>query len=208
MPFTGKRLTDSNEDPAMIVGLPDPAATGSGSATSHAVREQYAKMFDRLTALPGWPLLIDRTHIALERAARCGFLVAVVILKDVRRASSASADFTTFISLLRDGFYGDDTVARIDGCTFVVVLNDVSNRDAVATAVDGVVEGSGIICRIGIAFGASPSDPTELIDEALQDAAPPTPTEAAPWWQGFDEVDFATEQADTRSVGAPHESMA
>jgi GGDEF domain-containing protein len=175
----------------MMVTLPDPAATGSGSATSHAVREQYAKMFDRLTELPGWPLLIDRTHIALERAARRGFLVAVVVLQDVRRTSCASPDFATFISLLRDGFYGDDTIARIDGCTFVIVLNDVSNRGAVAVAVQGVVEGAGITCRTGIAFGASPVDPTELIDEALQDAAPLPPTEAAPWWQGFDEVNLA-----------------
>jgi hypothetical protein len=192
----------------MIATLPNPAATGS--ATSHAVREQYAKMFDRLTALPGWPLLIDRTHVALERAARCGLLVAVVVLQDVRRASSASPDFATFISLLRDGFYGDDTVARIDGCTFVVVLNDVTNRDAVATAVQGVVEGSGITCRTGIAFGASPSDPTVLIDEALQAAAPPPPRplETAPWWQGVDDVEVATAPADASRVGVSHVLMA
>ena len=175
----------------MNVTLPDRVATGSGSATSPAVREQYAKLFDRLTALPGWPLLIDRTHMALERAARRGFLVAVVVLGNVRRASYASPDFATFISLLRDGFYGDDTVARIDGCTFVIVLNDVSNREAVAIAVQGVVESAGITCRTGIAFGTSPVDPTELIDEALQDAAPPPPTEAAPWWQGSDDVTLA-----------------
>ena len=191
----------------MIATLPDPAA--SGNATSHAVREQYAKMFDRLTALPGWPLLIDRTHVALERASRCGLLVAVVVLQDVRRASAASPDFATFISLLRDGFYGDDTVARIDGCTFVVVLNDVSNRDAVATAVQGVVEGAGITCRTGIAFGASPGDSTELIDEAIRDAAPPPPppTEPSPWWPGVAAVDVATAPADAR-VGVPHVVMA
>jgi hypothetical protein len=166
----------------MTVTLPEGEATGH--AASHAVREQYAKMFDRLTALPGWPLLIDRTHVALERAARHGSLVAVVVLEDVRRASSASPDFTTFISRLRDAFYGDDTVARIEGCTFVVVLNDVSDRDSVATVVQEVVVGSGITCRVGITFGVSPRDPAELIDEALQDAAPPPPPRTAePWWQ-------------------------
>lgn len=169
----------------MTATLLGPTATGNGSAMSHAAREQYAKLFDHLTTLPSWPLLIDRTHIALERAARNGLLVAVVVLNDVRRASSASPDFTTFISLLREAVYGDDTVARIDGSTFVVVLNDVFSRDAVATKVRELVDGCGITCRVGIAFDVSPRDPIELIDEALQDAAPPAPpTEAAPWWQG------------------------
>jgi GGDEF domain-containing protein len=170
----------------MTVTLPQ--AKETGRATSHAVREQYAKMFDALTGLPGWPLLIDRTHVALERAACHGSLVGVVVLDDVRRASSAGHDLTTFISLLRYAFYGDDTVARIEGCTFVVIINDVSDREAVATGVQEVVEGLGITCRIGIAFGASPRDSAELIDEALQDAAPspPPPPPAAPWWQGLD----------------------
>jgi GGDEF domain-containing protein len=165
-----------------------PTAKAAGRATSRTVREQHAKMFDPLTGLPGWPLLIDRTHIALERAASHGFLVGVVVLDDVRRAGSASPDLTKFISLLRDAFCSDDTVARIEGCTFVIVINDVSDRDAVIATVQAVVASSRIACRVGVAFGASPRHAAELIDEALQDAAPPPPppqSEAPAWWQGF-----------------------
>jgi GGDEF domain-containing protein len=153
---------------------------------SQAVREQHAKMFDPLTGLPGWPLLIDRTHIALERAACHGSLVGVVVLDDVRRISPASPDLATFISLLRDAFHSDDTVARIEGCTFVIVINDVSDRKALAVTVQGVVA-TRITCRIGMAFGASPRNSAELIDEALRNAAPSAPPQSPPsaWWQGF-----------------------
>ena len=163
-----------------------PAAKETDRATSQAVREQHAKMFDPLTGLPGWPLLIDRTHIALQRAACHGSLVGVVVLDDVHRSSSASPDFTTFVSLLRDGFYGDDTVARIEGCTFVVVINDVTDREAVTAAVEAVVAHSHISCRIGITLGTFPRDAAELIDEALQDAAPPSAPQlgTTAWWQG------------------------
>jgi GGDEF domain-containing protein len=155
-----------------------------------AVREQYAKMFDGLTGLPGEALLLDRTHVALARAACHGCEVGVVVFDEVRRASSISPDLPTFVSRLRDAFFGDDTVARIGGCTFVVVINDVSDREALATSVHEIVDGSGITCRIGIVFGASPCDPGELIDEALEAAAPPPPPPlpqvSTPWWEGVD----------------------
>jgi GGDEF domain-containing protein len=162
-----------------MVGIPAPAATPGNRAKPSAVREQYARMFDGVTGLPSWPLLIDRTHIALQRAARHDLVVAVVVLDDVRRGSSTSPDFSTFVSLLRDAVHTDDTVARIGGCTFVAVLNDVSNRDTVATTTGEIVAGFGVTCRVGIAFGAAPCDAAGLIDEAIRDAAPP-PTPPAP----------------------------
>jgi GGDEF domain-containing protein len=158
-----------------------------------AVRDQYTRMFDGLTALPGWALLIDRTHISLERARRHDLLVAVVVLSEVRRASSVSPNLASFVSFLRSSLYGDDTVSRIDGSTFVIVLNDVATHDTVAMTVQELINRSGILCRVGIAFGASPQNAAELIMEALDQATPPPPPPAAtPWWEGFD--DFASDQ--------------
>jgi GGDEF domain-containing protein len=97
------------------------------------------------------------------------------------------------VSFLRSSLYGDDTVSRIDGSTFVIVLNDVATHDTVAMTVQELINRSGILCRVGIAFGASPQNAAELIMEALDQATPPPPPPAAtPWWEGFD--DFASDQ--------------
>lgn len=152
-------------------------------ATPSRVQLQYVNLFDHATGLPGWPLLIDRTQMALARAAQNDRRVAVMVFDDVRRGSSVSADFTTCVDVLRNSVFGDDTVARIGGRTFVVVLNDVQRAETLASTAHEMVEGLGISCHIGIALGAPPCDPRELIDQARRDALPPPPPPPAPGWQ-------------------------
>jgi GGDEF domain-containing protein len=162
-----------------------PLAPTDGGVTPRIVLEQHGRMFDSATGLPTWPLLIDRVHVALQRAARHDLVAAVVVLDDVRRSSPTSPGFSTFVSLLHNAVYVDDTIARIGGRTFVVVLNDVSNRDQVATTTGEIVEGFGITCRVGMSFGAAPRDPQDLIEEAIRGCA--APASAPPPLSSFEE---------------------
>jgi GGDEF domain-containing protein len=151
-------------------------------ATPSTVRQQYVNLFDHATSLPGWSLLIDRTRMALARAARNDLTVAVVVFDDVRRGSTVSPDFNTCVAILRDSVFADDTVARIGGRTFVFVLNDVGHAETVADGVAEIVESLGVSCRIGTAFGSLPCDPEELVNQARQDALPP-PSPPVPGWE-------------------------
>lgn len=152
-----------------------------GMATPRVVHQQYMNLFDHATGLPAWPLLIDRTRMALARAARNELMVGVLVFDDVRRRSSASPDFHACVSAFRDSIFADDTVARIDGRTFVFVLNDVGNADALAGAAHEIVEALDIRCHIGMAFGAPPCDAEGLINQAREDAVPPPPPPVPGW---------------------------
>jgi GGDEF domain-containing protein len=143
--------------------------------TPALAREQYASLFDPLTQLPGWVLLLDRTRVALARAARRGPLVAVIVLEDVRRTSETSPDFTTFVGLVQHRVRPDDTVARIASRTFVVVLNDIDDRSTVSRIAQRILHGSGVSCRLGIGFGHPPDDAATLIGRAIREAGSPGP---------------------------------
>jgi GGDEF domain-containing protein len=168
-----------------LVATLTPETSVPDVSTPHRIHQQYTGLFDHATSLPTWPLLIDRTRMALERAARHDLLVGVIVLDDVRRRSSASPDFTTFVTSLRAAVFADDTVARIDGCSFVIVLNDVANADAVAGTTDEIVASLDVTCHVGLTFGALPCDPEELINRARRAALPPPPPPVPTWEDRF-----------------------
>ena len=155
------------------------------TATPRSVHQQYVNLFDHATALPGWPLLIDRTRMALARAARHDLQVGVLVFDDVTRGSSTSPDFNACVAAFRESVFPDDTVARIDGRTFVFVLNEVRDADALAEAAHLIVDALEIRCHIGMAFGALPCDPEELINRARKDAVPPPPPPVPGWEEQF-----------------------
>jgi hypothetical protein len=177
--------SDSDEEFADVSDVATKEPAEAIVATPHTVHEQHVNLFDHATSFPGWPLLIDRTQMALARSARTGLRVAVIVFDDVRRRSSLSPDFTTCVSAFRDSVFADDTVARIDGRTFVFVLNDVVDADNLAATAQEMVEGLDISCHIGMAFGSLPCDPEELINRARQDAVPPPPAPAPRWQDQF-----------------------
>jgi GGDEF domain-containing protein len=154
-----------------------------GVVTPGGVRQQYANLFDHATSLPGWPLLIDRTRMALARAARDDVLVAVVVIDDVRRRSPDSPDLLDCVAALRESVLADDTVARVSGRTFVFVLNDVVQEDEekIAASAHELVENLDISCNIGIALGSPPSDAEALINQARQSALPLPPPVVSGW---------------------------
>jgi GGDEF domain-containing protein len=166
-----------------LADMLDAATSGISerTATPSTVHQQYVNLFDHATALPGWPLLIDRTRMALARAARRDVLVGVIVFDDVTRGSSMSPDFNACVAAFRDSVFPDDTVARIDGRTFVFVLNDVDNAETLAEAAHHIVDALDIRCQIGMAFGALPCDPEELINQAREDAVPPPPPPVPGW---------------------------
>jgi GGDEF domain-containing protein len=177
-------MTDPpNEGAQHMIDVVTPLSTDDVLTTPDAVRRQHQSLFDHATALPGWPLLIDRTGMALARAARTGGTVAVVVLDDVRRRSAVSPDFTTCVAILRDSVRADETVARIGGRTFVLVLDDVVDAGAVTERVRDIVDGLDIHCQVGIALASRACDPEALVNRARQDALPPPPAPAAPGWE-------------------------
>ena len=59
-------------------------------------RVQYDALFDPITGLPQWALLVDRTEVALARALRVSCKVAVCVLDDVQADTDAHSDRGTF----------------------------------------------------------------------------------------------------------------
>jgi GGDEF domain-containing protein len=176
-------MTDPpNEGAQHMIDVVTRLSTDDVLTTPDAVHRQHQSLFDHATSLPGWPLLIDRTGMALARAARTGGTIAVVVLDDVRRRSAVSPDFTTCVAILRDSVRADETVARIGGRTFVLVLDDVGDSGAVTEGVRAIVEGLDIHCQVGIALASRACDPEALLNRARQDAVPP-PAPAAPGWE-------------------------
>jgi hypothetical protein len=123
--------------------------------------------------------------MAVARAVRTGAAAAVVVLDDVRRRSAVSPDFATCVAILRDSVLADETVARIGGRTFVLVLDDVPDRASVAARVREIVDGLDIHCQVGIALAAHPCDPEDLVNRARQDAVPPPPPPPRGWEEQY-----------------------
>jgi GGDEF domain-containing protein len=153
-------------------------ATSDGAAPRGALSE-YENLFDPMTHLPGRALLVDRIDVALARATRRGPFVAVVVLDEVRNSYEPSADFGAFVAHLRAGLRADDTIARIAGRTFVIVLNDISDQDAATRVVQRLLQSSGLMCNVGITFAAPPCDPQDLLGRALAEVDP-TSSDRAP----------------------------
>jgi GGDEF domain-containing protein len=150
----------------------------------------HQQLLDGMTKLPGPALLIDRTRVAIARAGRSQRTVAVIVFDEVRRADGHSQDFVTFVDLLRRSVRADDTVARLSGLTFVVVLNDISDPDRPARVAQRLLQSAGVQCRLGISLGTAPTSAEELLSIALREARAPlggTPEpepERKPWpWE-------------------------
>ncbi|MEK6806837.1 MAG: EAL domain-containing protein [Pseudomonadota bacterium] len=103
---------------------------------------------DALTQLPNRALLMDRLDMALEQARRNGSLVALLMLdldhfKNINDSLGHSAGdqlLRTVAARLSGCARKTDTVARMGGDEFVIVLTDVKNRDTVERIVQAMVE--------------------------------------------------------------------
>jgi GGDEF domain-containing protein len=150
-----------------------PAEAPTPNESAERVRRLRAALFDATTGLPGVVLLLDRMEIALARSDRYGPLVAVVVFDDVRGRADSEDAMLAFALHLRQGVRPDDTVARIAGRTFVLVLNDIEDREVVSRIVRRLLDPTGFETRVGFAFGSPPVTADELLGRALREVVPP-----------------------------------
>ena len=138
-------------------------------------REQYEALFDPLTGLPRWALLIDRTDVALARARRVNRKVAVFVLDDVKTSSGAAPDIERFVTKLRGNVRSDDTIARVADHTFVVVCNNIGRDKDAALVAQRLVQNTEVVCRLGISLSGDDEDASALLTSAVKQAMRTTP---------------------------------
>jgi GGDEF domain-containing protein len=139
-------------------------------AIPRAAREQYGGLFDPVTGLPGWALLLDRTRVALARAARAQRYVAVLVLHEVAWPPGRGGDFTSLATHFSACVRPDDTVARVADRTFVVVCSNIRDNGEVARIAQRLVQGAGIQCNLGKVLATFEADPEATIVRALDEA--------------------------------------
>ncbi|HKX38507.1 MAG TPA: GGDEF domain-containing protein, partial [Burkholderiales bacterium] len=153
---------------------------------------QSAAQTDPLTGLANRLLLDDRLRLALARSRRSGAHLAVLYL-DIDRFKEANDRFghsvgdallREFAARLRACLRATDTVARVGGDEFVVVLEDLAEPAYAELVAAKILEAMrapmrledrelSVTTSIGVAYGNGASDGAELLklaDGALYDA--------------------------------------
>ena len=140
----------------------------------------YTRMFDRQTGLPRWPLLLDRTAIALARAGRSDRVVGVFVIQDPRTFDGDVPEYAEIANRLQERVRPDDTVARAAHRTFVIVCNDISRDEDAAAVARRLVHGSGVLCQLGVALGTWDENAEALLRRAVKEAGPRPPCVGQP----------------------------
>jgi hypothetical protein len=131
---------------------------------------EYDRLFDRQTGLARWPLLVDRTTVALARATRCERVVAVFVIENPRAFDGSVPDLADLADQLRASVRPDDTVARAAPRTFVIVCNDIAADQDAASVARRLVHGAGVLCQLGVALGTPDDTAGSLLERALREA--------------------------------------
>ena len=105
-------------------------------------RTQQLAYYDTLTGLPNRALLADRLEVALLQARRTKRLSALLFLdldkfkqiNDTRGHSFGDKVLIVISKRLKSSLRASDTVGRLGGDEFLVLLNDLSQSDVVAAA--------------------------------------------------------------------------
>jgi hypothetical protein len=141
-------------------------------APMHSSRIEQARglMFDEETGAVLWPLLIDRTEIALARARRDEKLVAVFAFDNPRVEGGAPANYAELRERLACLLRPDDTIGRVAGRCFVVVCNEIREDQDAATIAQRLLQNVAVVENVGIAIGAPTDDAESLVRHAIEDA--------------------------------------
>jgi GGDEF domain-containing protein len=135
-------------------------------------RARYESLFDSLTELPRWGLFLDRTAVALERAAHSGRGIAVFILDDPHLPDHEHHDVRRVVERLRSRLTPGDTLARLGDDRFAAMCCDVTNDTDAALLARHLIYDSGLVCGLGIALSRPGDVPDTLIGRALVASAP------------------------------------
>jgi GGDEF domain-containing protein len=138
-------------------------------------KEQYRSLFDPLTGLPGWALLLDRTRVALARAARAQRYIAVLVIHNVAWPPGRDEDLKALAAHFSKCVRPDDTVARVGERTFVVVCSNVRDNGEVARIAQRMVQDAGIACHLAKVLATFEADAEAIIERALHEATSLTP---------------------------------
>jgi diguanylate cyclase (GGDEF)-like protein/PAS domain S-box-containing protein len=150
-------------------------------------RIQYLAQHDVLTGLPNRSLSIERLRLAMQQAQRHGHQVAVLFI-DLDRFKTINDSLGHHVgdSLLKSvaqrlsqAVRGGDTVCRLGGDEFIVVLGEVHDAEEVASLVERrllplirqVHEAAGVELHVSCSVGAAlfPGD-SQDIDELMRHA--------------------------------------
>lgn len=138
-------------------------------------RVQYEGLFDPLTGLPRWALLLDRTEVALARAQRVNRKVAVYVLADVQTYSGSTPNVERFVATMRSNLRSDDTIARVADQTFVAICNNIGRDKDAALVAQRLVQNTDVVCRLGIALSSGSDDAATLLSAAIKQAMRTSP---------------------------------
>lgn len=142
----------------------------TGQAIPVSAYRTYESLFDPGTHLPGWVLLLDRTTVALARAARNDKQVMVAVLSNPHDYQGARADMKATTTIIRAHLRRDDTLARIDERTLVVVCNDLQADADAAKIARRLLSLARVQCDLGIVLSGGHDDPRSLLNLVLRDA--------------------------------------
>ncbi len=139
--FRDAALDVSGELVDRLAGMADHAATAFQNSTLLEQVQRQA-LHDPLTGLPNARLLEDRVGVALAGAARDGHMVALMFLdldgfKPVNDTYGHAAGDAVLVEVgrrLQQALRAGDTVARLAGDEFVVLLPNVADRGAAEVA--------------------------------------------------------------------------
>jgi GGDEF domain-containing protein len=128
---------------------------------------RHRDLFDAVTGLPGPVLLIDRVEMTLARAARLRCFVGVFVLRSDYVAGNTPPSLAKLVADLRAELRNDDTLARIDGRTFVVVCGDLYRQGDADRIADRLLRHIGVNGAVGVAL----AEPSDTVPDVLQRAA-------------------------------------
>src|SRR4051794_177485 len=134
-------------------------------------RARYETLFDSVTELPRWGLFLDRTAVALERAAYSGIGIAVFIL-DEPHLPNENRDIRRVVDRLRSRLRPGDTLARLGDERFAAMCCDVADDADAAMLARHLIYDSGLVCELGIALSKRGDVPETLVGRALMASAP------------------------------------
>jgi diguanylate cyclase (GGDEF)-like protein/PAS domain S-box-containing protein len=171
-------------------------------------RLQWLANHDALTGLPNRHQLVERLRAALERAVGSGSMLAVLFLdldrfKTINESLGHEAGDSLLVEVstrLQSVLHAGDTLARLGGDDFVVLLDALADSGAAAQAAERLlgalrapfqVRGRPVYTGASVGIAVCPADGTE-VERLLQraDAALFLAKQASPGsWRYFSETD-------------------
>lgn len=134
---------------------------GIGSEVTEQMRgsERYRQLayHDTLTGLPNRRLLDDRLHLAIAQAARRKRALAVMLVdldnfKAINDTAGHAVGDRVLVSVahrLQSAVRTSDTVARMGGDEFVVILPDIDTDGAALTVADKIIDSLTLPVEVG-----------------------------------------------------------